>query len=89
MQLKVVPAGKLEPVVYELTRQKIEMKSQEARGEIIEQGKKADGTPYRIGVIDLPSFYADLGERPGKREERHRGRPQDPEGIRRRGKWTA
>src|SRR5581483_939486 len=22
-------------------------------------GKKADGKPYKIGVIDLPSFYAD------------------------------
>jgi carboxyl-terminal processing protease len=60
VELKVIPAGKVEPVVYALTRQKIELKSQEARSEIIEQGKKADGTPYRIGVIDLPSFYADM-----------------------------
>ena len=47
----------LEPVVYALTRQQIEIKSQAARYEIVEQGKKADGKPYRIGVIDLPSFY--------------------------------
>lgn len=60
VQLKIVPAAKLEPVVYVLTRQNIELKSQEARSEIVEQGKKADGTPYRIGVIDLPSFYADM-----------------------------
>jgi carboxyl-terminal processing protease len=66
VQLKVLPAGKLEPVVYDLTRQKIELKSQEARGEVIEQGKKADGTPYKVGVIDLPSFYADLGIVKGK-----------------------
>jgi carboxyl-terminal processing protease len=59
VQLKIVPADKLEPVVYGLTRQKIELKSQEARQEIVDQGKKDDGTPYRIGVIDLPSFYAD------------------------------
>ena len=32
VQLKVIPAEKVEPVVYELTRQKIELKSQEARG---------------------------------------------------------
>ena len=50
------------PLVYDLTRQKIELKAQEARGEIVEQGKKADGTPYRVGVIDLPSFYADQDE---------------------------
>jgi carboxyl-terminal processing protease len=59
VQLKVIPAGKLEPVVYKLTRRKVELKSQEARSEIIEQGKKPDGQPYRVGVIDLPSFYAD------------------------------
>jgi carboxyl-terminal processing protease len=58
VQLKVVKAGKLEPVTFDLTRQKIELKSQEARGDVVEQGKKADGSPYRIGVIDLPSFYA-------------------------------
>jgi carboxyl-terminal processing protease len=61
VQLKIVPVGKIEPVVYELTRQKIELKSQEARGDIVEEGKKADGKPYRFGVIDLPSFYAELG----------------------------
>jgi carboxyl-terminal processing protease len=62
VQLKVIPNGKVEPVVYELTRRKIEMKSQEARAEIVEDGKKADGTAYRIGVIDLPSFYTDFGK---------------------------
>jgi carboxyl-terminal processing protease len=61
VRLKVIPVGKIEPLVYDLTRQKIEMKSQEARGEVIQQGKKADGTPYLIGVIDLPSFYFDFG----------------------------
>src|SRR5260370_28982906 len=63
VQLKVIPAEKVAPLVYDLTRQKIELKAQEARQEIIEQGKKADGSPYRIGVIDLPSFYADPGSR--------------------------
>jgi carboxyl-terminal processing protease len=59
VQLKVVPAHKIEPVVYAFTRQRIELKSQEARGEIIELDKKPDGTPTKIGVIDLPSFYTD------------------------------
>ena len=66
VQLKVLPVGKLEPVTYELTRQKIEMKTQEARGEVVEQGKKSNGTPFLIGVIDLPSFYADFSERDRK-----------------------
>src|SRR5262249_38148769 len=60
VQLKVIPTGKLEPIIYELTRAKIELTSQEARGDVVEQGKKADGKPYLIGVIDLPSFYADV-----------------------------
>jgi carboxyl-terminal processing protease len=62
VELKVVPAGKLEPVVYTMTRAQVEIKSQAARYEIVEQGKKPDGKPYRFGVIDLPSFYdADSG----------------------------
>lgn len=69
VQLKVIPVGKIEPVVLELTRQKVELKSQEARGEVVEQGKKADGKPYLVGVIDLPSFYAEPGAgKPGKPE---------------------
>jgi carboxyl-terminal processing protease len=60
VQLKVVPNTKVEPVVFNLVRQNIELKSQEARAEIIEHGKKPDGMPYRIGIIDLPSFYADM-----------------------------
>lgn len=60
VELKVLPAEKHEPVVYNMTRQKIELKDQEARSEIIDMGKKADGKPYRIGVLDLPSFYSDM-----------------------------
>jgi carboxyl-terminal processing protease len=57
VELKVIPAGKLEPVVYSLDRARIEMKAQAARYEIVETGKKPDGKAYKIGVIDLPSFY--------------------------------
>lgn len=67
VELRILPADKVEPVVIALTRQKVELKEQEARGEIIEQGKKADGTPYRVGVIDLPSFYADMSAARGGR----------------------
>ncbi len=69
VQLKIIPADKIEPIVYAYTRQKVELKSQEARSEIVDQGKKIDGTAYRIGVIDLPSFYADT--RNADREDRH------------------
>jgi carboxyl-terminal processing protease len=59
VQLKVIPVGKVEPTIYAYTRQKIELKAQAARSEIIQDGKKPDGTPYKIGIIDLPSFYAE------------------------------
>jgi carboxyl-terminal processing protease len=61
VELKVIPAGKLEPVAYTLTRDQVDNKSQAARYEIIEQGKKDNGKPYRFGVIDLPSFYGPGG----------------------------
>lgn len=65
VQLRVIPADKVEPMILDLTRQKVQLKDQEARGEILEQGKKPDGTAYRVGVIDLPSFYADVMVRGG------------------------
>ena len=43
-----------------ITREKIELKDSEARGQIFEQGKRPDGSPYKVGVIDLPSFYMDM-----------------------------
>jgi len=58
--LRVIPASKTEAADYKLTRAKIELKNQEARSEIVEDGKKPDGTPYRIGYIQLPSFYYDI-----------------------------
>ncbi len=69
VRLKVIPVGQTAPKVYDITRAKIELKDSEARGEIIEEGRKADGSPYRIGVINLPSFYMDMaGARQGQAE---------------------
>ncbi|MFO0423349.1 MAG: carboxy terminal-processing peptidase [Planctomycetia bacterium] len=69
VRLKVIPVGQTAPKVYDITRAKIELKDSEARGEVIEQGRKPDGTPYRIGVINLPSFYMDMaGARQGPAE---------------------
>ena len=58
--LQVIPQGKGEPKLYNITRAQIKLKDSEARAEIIEAGKKADGQPYKVGVIDLPSFYMDM-----------------------------
>lgn len=60
VRLQVQPGGNGERQVYAITRAEIELKDQIARGEIVEEGKKADGSPYRVGVIDLPGFYMDM-----------------------------
>ena len=67
VRLKVIPVGETAPKIYDITRAKIELKDAEARGEVIEEGRKADGSPWRIGVINLPSFYMDMdGARQGQ-----------------------
>jgi len=69
VRLKVIPVGQAVPKTYDITRAKIELKDSEARGEVIEEGRKSDGTPFRIGVINLPSFYMDMaGARQGQAE---------------------
>ncbi len=60
VKLGILPAGSNEKKILSITRAKIELKDSEARAEIVEDGKRADGTPMRIGVIDLPSFYMDM-----------------------------
>jgi carboxyl-terminal processing protease len=46
--------------VFEIVREKIELKDSEARAKVFEQGRRADGTPYKLGYIKLPSFYMDM-----------------------------
>ncbi len=46
----------------DITREKVELKDSAAKGEVFDAGQKANGEPYKIGVIDLPSFYADMGD---------------------------
>lgn len=66
VRLKVLPVGKTEPKIFNITRAKIELKNSEARSEILEQGKKPNGDPFKIGFIDLPGFYMDMtGARQG------------------------
>jgi carboxyl-terminal processing protease len=60
VRLEVDPADNAERKTIEIMRDRIELKDSEARSQIIERGKKADGSPYRLGVIQLPSFYMDM-----------------------------
>src|SRR5260370_980557 len=47
----------LERKIYELTRQRIELREQHAKGKIIET--KQNGKQLKLGVIHLPAFYGD------------------------------
>ena len=60
VRLGVMPEAGGEIKTIKITRAKIELKDSEARGVIFEEGKQPDGSPYKVGVIDLPSFYMDM-----------------------------
>jgi carboxyl-terminal processing protease len=60
VRLKVVPKGQKDPQIYNLVRQQIALTDQEARSEVLEAGKKPNGQPFKVGVINLPSFYMDM-----------------------------
>ncbi len=60
VRLQVIPAGKTESETIDITRAKIELADQEARAEIIESGQRPDGKPFKLGVINVPSFYRDM-----------------------------
>ncbi|MCL2622607.1 MAG: carboxy terminal-processing peptidase [Planctomycetaceae bacterium] len=44
----------------EIVRRKVELEDSQAQQVVFDVGTKDDGTPYRVGVIDLPSFYLDM-----------------------------
>jgi carboxyl-terminal processing protease len=60
VKLGVMPGAGGNLKIIKITRAKVELKDSEARAEIIKEGMKSDGTPFQIGVIDLPSFYMDM-----------------------------
>ena len=57
VRLVVQPAGTKERKIYELTRERIELKEQHAKSKIIET--KANGKDLKLGIISLPAFYGD------------------------------
>ena len=59
VRLKVVSSGNSTPKVYDITRSKIELKGTDVSGEVFEVGRKNDGSPRRVGVVRIPSFYCD------------------------------
>ncbi len=65
VRMGVIPAGEKEMKIYSITRAKITLADNAAKGKVIEQ-KGKDGT-VKVGVIDLRSFYVDMsGAQQGK-----------------------
>lgn len=64
VRLAVKTAGEESKTIM-IVRDRIELKDSEARGEIVSSeqfggARKANGSPFRLGVIKLPSFYMDM-----------------------------
>jgi carboxyl-terminal processing protease len=60
VRLQVVSLKDPKPHVVKITREEIQLKDSEARGKVFEAGRASNGKPYRVGVINLPSFYMDM-----------------------------
>jgi carboxyl-terminal processing protease len=60
VRLHIRPKAGGDIQIYEITRAVIKLEDSAAQSEIIEQGNKEDGSPYRFGYIKLPSFYLDM-----------------------------
>jgi len=61
VRLSVMSENESELHTVIIVREKIKLEDSAAHATIFEEGKKADGSPNKIGVIELPSFYANMG----------------------------
>ncbi|MBI4060325.1 MAG: carboxy terminal-processing peptidase [Elusimicrobia bacterium] len=62
VRIRVIPVDAIDPatrVVITLVRDEIKLTDQEARAKIFTVPGQ-NGKAYRVGVLDLPSFYADM-----------------------------
>ena len=60
VRLQVTSLKDPKPHMVKITREEIELKDSEARGKVFEAGRGSNGKPYKVGVINLPSFYMDM-----------------------------
>lgn len=61
VKLKIIPVGQelsSKPVIISLVREKINLVDQSAKKSV--KTILTDGKPYKIGIIDVPAFYADF-----------------------------
>ncbi len=61
VRLEVMSADSMTRKVIRIERDRIELTDSEARGKVFEAGRRPDdGQAFKIGVIELPSFYMDM-----------------------------
>ncbi|GHT18207.1 tail-specific protease [Planctomycetales bacterium] len=60
VRLEVVRGDGGAAQVIEITRDEVTLEDSAAQKEIFEFGEKPDGSPYKIGFIELPDFYLDM-----------------------------
>jgi len=60
VRLEVTDADGMNRKIIDITRAKIQLTDSEAQQAVFEHGSKPSGQAYKIGVIDLPSFYLDM-----------------------------
>lgn len=61
VKLKVIPVGQelsSKPVIITLVREKVSLVDQSAKKTV--KTVLSDGKPFKIGIIDVPAFYADF-----------------------------
>ncbi|TKC12925.1 tail-specific protease [Pedobacter polaris] len=61
VRLKIIPVGQemsSKPVIITLVREKVILADQSAKKSV--KTVQSDGKPYKIGIIDVPGFYADF-----------------------------
>ena len=60
VRLGIIHDGSAETVEVIIVRAKIQLRDSEAKGKVIEHQLGADGEKYKVGIINLPSFYMDM-----------------------------
>jgi carboxyl-terminal processing protease len=60
VRLEVTAGDSPEKRVIDIVRAKIELSDEDAQAKVFDEGHKLDGSPYKVGVIKLPSFYMDM-----------------------------
>lgn len=60
VRLGIIHDGSAETVEVKIVRAKIQLRDSEAKGKVLEHQLGTDGKKYKVGIINLPSFYMDM-----------------------------